>query len=89
MADAACHPHHSATGRAAHSTPQEVAALEGLEAEYKLAIPPYYFSLIDLRDPHDPIRLQSVPSRWRRSAPSEGTNSKTRSKRTRTRPSRA
>ena len=33
-----------------------------LEAEYKLAIPPYYFSLIDPDDPDDPIRLQSVPS---------------------------
>src|SRR5947209_20052837 len=33
-----------------------------LEAEYKLAIPPYYFSLIDVDDPHDPIRLQSVTS---------------------------
>ncbi len=41
---------------------KEVAALEGLEAEYKLAIPPYYFSLIDPDDPLDPIRLQSVPS---------------------------
>src|SRR6266496_1338554 len=33
-----------------------------LEAEYKLAIPPYYFSLIDVDDPNDPIRLQSVTS---------------------------
>ncbi|HMC64164.1 MAG TPA: KamA family radical SAM protein, partial [Gemmataceae bacterium] len=29
---------------------------------YKLAIPPYYFSLIDARNPNDPIRLQSVAS---------------------------
>jgi lysine 2,3-aminomutase len=43
-------------------TPEEIAALETLEAQYKLAIPPYYFSLINLDDPHDPIRLQSVPS---------------------------
>ena len=28
----------------------------------RLAIPPYYFSLIDPDDPNDPIRLQSVPS---------------------------
>ena len=42
--------------------PHEIAALENLEAQYKLAIPPYYFSLIDVADPHDPIRLQSVPS---------------------------
>src|SRR5947209_8744221 len=43
-------------------TPQEIAALEQLEAQYKLAIPPYYFSLINVADPNDPIRLQSVPS---------------------------
>ncbi|HEX4131295.1 MAG TPA: KamA family radical SAM protein [Pirellulales bacterium] len=43
-------------------TPEEIAALERLEAHYKLAIPPYYFSLIDTDNPCDPIRLQSVPS---------------------------
>ncbi len=43
-------------------TADEVCALEGLEAKYRMAIPPYYFSLIDLNDPHDPIRLQAVPS---------------------------
>ena len=42
--------------------PQEFAALESLEQKYKLAIPPYYFSLINLDDPLDPIRLQSLPS---------------------------
>jgi lysine 2,3-aminomutase len=42
--------------------PGEIAALESLEAKYRIAIPPYYFSLIDPADPHDPIRLQSVPS---------------------------
>ncbi len=45
--------------------PFEEADLEvmgQLEAEFKLAIPPYYFSLIDVDDPHDPIRLQSVTS---------------------------
>jgi len=40
----------------------ELEAIGALEAEYKLAIPPYYFSLIDDRDPQDPIRLQSVTS---------------------------
>jgi lysine 2,3-aminomutase len=40
----------------------ELAALDRLQAGYKLAIPPYYFSLIDPNDPHDPIRRQSVPS---------------------------
>jgi lysine 2,3-aminomutase len=43
-------------------TPEELAALERLEDEYKLAIPPYYFSLINPDDPDDPIRRQSVPS---------------------------
>ncbi|HEX3658648.1 MAG TPA: KamA family radical SAM protein [Pirellulales bacterium] len=43
-------------------TPEETAALEKLEVQYKLAIPPYYFSLIDVDNPHDAIRLQSIPS---------------------------
>jgi lysine 2,3-aminomutase len=43
-------------------TGEERRALFELEAQYKLAIPPYYFSLIDPADPMDPIRLQSVPS---------------------------
>src|SRR5262245_1376638 len=41
-------------------TPEELEAIGTLEVEYKLAIPPYYFSLIDPSDPADPIRLQSV-----------------------------
>lgn len=40
----------------------ELEALGNLEGEYKVAIPPYYFSLIDPANPADPIRLQSVPS---------------------------
>ena len=43
-------------------TPEELETLGSLEAEYKLAIPPYYFSLMNPEDPDDPIRLQSVPS---------------------------
>src|SRR3954465_793393 len=43
-------------------SPDELEAIGALEAEYKLAIPPYYFSLIDTRASHDPIRLQSVTS---------------------------
>jgi lysine 2,3-aminomutase len=42
--------------------PDELEAIGALEAEYKLAIPPYFFSLINVDDPHDPIRLQSVTS---------------------------
>src|SRR5438128_6413055 len=40
----------------------ELEAMGALEAEYKLAIPPYFFSLIDCDVPNDPIRLQSVTS---------------------------
>ncbi len=40
----------------------ELEVIGSLEGEYKLAIPPYYFSLIDAHDPADPIRLQSVTS---------------------------
>jgi lysine 2,3-aminomutase len=43
-------------------TPEELEAIGALEAQYKLAIPPYYFSLIDPDDPNDPIRLQAVTS---------------------------
>ncbi len=43
-------------------TSDELEAIGSLEAEYKQAIPPYYFSLINVDDPHDPIRLQSVTS---------------------------
>ncbi len=45
-----------------HFTPEEIAAIGQLEGDYKVAIPPYYFSLIDTTNPADPIRLQSVPS---------------------------
>ena len=44
------------------SRPRSIRAIATLQADYKLAIPPYYFSLIDRSDPSDPIRLQSVPS---------------------------
>ncbi|HEY7422917.1 MAG TPA: KamA family radical SAM protein, partial [Gemmataceae bacterium] len=43
-------------------TVAELEAIGRLEGEYKLAIPPYYFSLIDPDDRDDPIRLQAVPS---------------------------
>ena len=41
---------------------EELEVIGELEAHYKLAIPPYYFSLINPDDPNDPIRLQSVTS---------------------------
>src|SRR2546423_1266637 len=43
-------------------TPDELEVMGRLEGEYKLAIPPYYFSLINPEDRKDPIRLQSVTS---------------------------
>ncbi len=43
-------------------TDEELEVIGRLEADYKLVIPPYYFSLIDPENPNDPIRLQSVPS---------------------------
>src|SRR5688572_9751770 len=43
-------------------TQEELEAIGNLEAEYKMAIPPYYFSLINTEDQNDPIRLQSVTS---------------------------
>lgn len=43
-------------------TQDELEAIGNLEAEYKIAVPPYYFSLINPNDPADPIRLQSIPS---------------------------
>jgi len=49
-------------------SPEDVATLETLEAQYKLAIPPFFFSLINVSDP---VRLQAVPS------PSEYTDSST------------
>lgn len=43
-------------------SPEELEAIGNLERDYKVAIPPYYFSLIDPANPADPIRIQSVPS---------------------------
>lgn len=42
-------------------TDDALVALGRLEGEFKTAIPPYYFSLINPADQADPIRLQSVP----------------------------
>lgn len=42
-------------------TDEEQAQLKLVTAKYPLAITPHYLSLIDLDDPHDPIRRQAVP----------------------------
>jgi len=47
----------------------EITALSALEHKYRMAIPPYYFSLIDVDNPLDPIRLQAVPSPLEDAAP--------------------
>ncbi len=41
---------------------QDQNDLAVLEQKYKMAIPPYYFSLINTLDPQDPIALQALPS---------------------------
>ncbi len=51
-------------------SPEELEALGDLEGKYKLAIPPYYFSLINPDDANDPIRLQSVTSPLEQENPS-------------------
>ncbi|MDP2920377.1 MAG: KamA family radical SAM protein [Dehalococcoidia bacterium] len=40
---------------------EEQAQLKLVTAKYPLAITPYYLSLIDLDDAHDPVRKQSIP----------------------------
>src|ERR1700730_4228156 len=42
-------------------TPEELEAIGALEVEYKTAIPPYYFSLINPDHLGAPIRTQAVP----------------------------
>ncbi len=43
-------------------TPQEQRDIETCLGAFRMAITPYYASLIDPNDPHDPIRMQAVPS---------------------------
>ena len=40
---------------------EETARLKLVTARYPMAITPYYLSLIDPDDPHDPVRRQAVP----------------------------
>ncbi len=41
--------------------PDEIAALHKVSNRYRWASTPYYLSLINWDDPHDPVRLQSLP----------------------------
>ena len=43
-------------------TPEEEQGIEKCLGTFRMAITPYYLSLIDLNDPEDPIRKQAVPS---------------------------
>ena len=43
-------------------TQEEEQGIEKCLATFRMAITPYYLSLIDLNDPEDPIRKQAVPS---------------------------
>lgn len=46
-------------------TPEELEAIGALEGHYKLAIPPYYFSLINPRIPTIPFGCSRSPRHWR------------------------
>jgi len=41
---------------------EETESLRALQAKFRFAVSPYYFSLIDPEDPFDPIRRMIVPS---------------------------
>lgn len=43
-------------------TPEEEEGIEKCLATFRMAVTPYYLSLVDLDDPCDPIRLQAIPS---------------------------
>ena len=43
-------------------TPEEEKGIEQCLASFRMAVTPYYLSLIDLNDPYDPIRRQAIPS---------------------------
>ena len=43
-------------------TPEEEEGIRRCLGTLRMAITPYYLSLIDLDDPHDPIRRQAVPT---------------------------
>lgn len=43
-------------------TAEEEQSIEKCLATFRMAVTPYYLSLIDLNDPEDPIRKQAIPS---------------------------
>ncbi|MDP4127301.1 MAG: glutamate 2,3-aminomutase [Bacillota bacterium] len=44
-------------------TSEDCDEIERVSKTFRWAVSPYYLSLIDDKDPHDPIRLQGLPSR--------------------------
>jgi lysine 2,3-aminomutase len=49
-------------GQILHLTESERKALEGTRDLFRVDITPYFISLIDPEDPHDPIRQQVIPT---------------------------
>ena len=43
-------------------TDEEEKGIENCLSAFRMAVTPYYLSLIDLNDPEDPIRKQAIPS---------------------------
>lgn len=43
-------------------TPEEEQGVEKCLSTFRMAVTPYYLSLIDLNDPTDPLRKQAIPS---------------------------
>ena len=53
-------------------TPAEVEGVKEVLEKFRMAITPYYMTLIDPEDPHDPARKQAIPTAWeRQSAPED------------------
>ena len=42
-------------------TPEESAGLDAAPGHFRVAVTPYYFSLIDARHPSCPVRMQVIP----------------------------
>ncbi len=43
-------------------SPEELEALKAIQKQFPVYVNPYYFSLIDTKDPADPIRKMCIPS---------------------------
>ena len=53
-------------------TEDEIDGVKEALQQFRMAITPYYLTLIDPDDPHDPARKQAIPTAWeRKSAPED------------------